>query len=170
MYAPHLEQPHPTDSLCLDLGVYDEVEDDKDDTSLLREFNGNPLLPYRVGGGILLRTEETSERGAAGLTERLLVTCCGLSIPHASHARYRTGLMQVQIEQVHWSGLKGSEMSIGAIGELREVSERREEGGGMCGAGTALRFGGAVSGVGKIGETGLGAVVDGARGLTPVAE
>ena len=53
--------------------------------------------------------------------------------------------MQVQIEQVHWSGLKGSEMSIGAIGELSEVSDRREEGGGMCGAATALRFIGAVS-------------------------
>lgn len=78
--------------------------------------------------------------------------------------------MQVQIEQVHWSGLKGSEMSIGAIGELSEVSDRREEGGGMCGAATALRFIGAVSDSWKIGETGLGAVVDGARGLPSVAE
>lgn len=78
--------------------------------------------------------------------------------------------MQVQIEQVHWSGLKGSEMSIGAIGELREGSERREEGGGMCGAAAmeALRFGGAVSESWKRGETGLGAVVDGARGLAPL--
>lgn len=75
----------------------------------------------------------------------------------------------MQIEQVHWSGLKGSEMSIGAMGELREVSERREEGGGMCGAAaTALRFGGAVSESWKRGETGLGAVVEGAlRGLSP---
>ena len=78
--------------------------------------------------------------------------------------------MQVQIEQVHWSGLKGSEMSMGAMGELREVSERREEGGGMCGAGTALRFWGAVSDSWKMGETGLGAVVDRARGLAPDAE
>ena len=55
--------------------------------------------------------------------------------------------MQVQIEQVHWSGLKGSEMSIGAMGELREGSERREEGGGIYGAATVedLRFDGAVS-------------------------
>jgi hypothetical protein len=166
MYAPHLEHPHPIDSLCLDLDEYE----DEDEISLLRELNGSPLLPYLVDGGILLRTEETSERGAAGLTERLRVTCCGLSIPQASHARYRTGLMQVQIEQVHWSGLKGSEMSMGAMGELREVSERREEGGGMCGAGTALRFWGAVSDSWKMGETGLGAVVDRARGLAPDAE
>lgn len=82
--------------------------------------------------------------------------------------------MHVQIEQVHWSGLKGSEMSIGAIGELREGSERRAEGGGMCGAVTveALRFGDAVGESWKRGETGLGAVVEGARGLplSPVAE
>ena len=79
--------------------------------------------------------------------------------------------MQVQIVQVHWSGLKGSEMSMGAMGELREGSERREEGGGMCGAGAtveALRFGGAVSESWKRGETGLGAVVEGARGLAPL--
>ena len=56
---------------------------------------------------------------------------------------------------------------MGAMGELREVSERREEGGGMCGAGTALRFWGAVSDSWKMGETGLGAVVEGARGLLP---
>jgi len=80
--------------------------------------------------------------------------------------------MQVQIEQVHWSGLKGSEMSIGAIGELRAGSDRREEGGGMCGVATveALRFGGAVSESWKRGETGLGAMVDGARALPAVAE
>jgi hypothetical protein len=80
--------------------------------------------------------------------------------------------MQVQIEQVHWSGLKGSEMSIGAIGELREGSDLREEGGGMWGATTveALRLGGAVSGSWKRGETGLGAMVDGARGLPSFAE
>lgn len=79
--------------------------------------------------------------------------------------------MQVQIEQVHWSGLKGSEMSIGAIGELREGSERREEGGGRCGAvatAEALRFGGAVSESWKRGETGLVAVVEGSRGLAPL--
>ena len=78
--------------------------------------------------------------------------------------------MQVQIVQVHWSGLKGSEMSIGAIGELRVGSERREEGGGMCGAAAmeALRFGGAVSESWKRGETGLGAVVEGPRGLAPL--
>jgi hypothetical protein len=44
MYAPHLEHPHPTDSLCLALGAALEEEDN--DTSLLRELvSGNPLLP-----------------------------------------------------------------------------------------------------------------------------
>lgn len=45
--------------------------------------------------------------------------------------------MQVQISQVHWSGLKGSERSTAVMGELRVVgSERAEEreGGGMEGA------------------------------------
>lgn len=41
IYAPHLEHPQPTDSLCLDLDATDE-----DDTSLRRELvKGNPLLP-----------------------------------------------------------------------------------------------------------------------------
>ena len=40
----------------------------------------------------------------------------------------------------------------------------------MWGAATALRFIGAVSDSWNMGETGLGAVVDGARGLPPVAE
>jgi hypothetical protein len=56
-------------------------------------------------------------------------------------------------------------MSIGAMGELREGSDLREEGGGMCGVVEALRFGGRVS-VGfswKRGETGLEAVVEEAR-------
>lgn len=83
--------------------------------------------------------------------------------------------MQVQTEQVHWSGLKGSEMSMAVMGELRVVLVsdlvEREGGGGMWGAAVdALRFGGAwsrsrslsLSASWKRGETGLGAVVDGA--------
>jgi hypothetical protein len=89
--------------------------------------------------------------------------------------------MQVQIEQVHWSGLKGSEMSIAVMGELRVVvpdadadaafSEERGGGGGCMRGATevALRFGGGVSLSLKRGETGLGAVVDWTCGL-PVVE
>ena len=87
--------------------------------------------------------------------------------------------MQVQIEQVHWSGLKGSEMSIAVMGELRAVvpavgaafSEERGRGGGCMRGATeeALRFGGGVSRSLKRGETGLGAVVDEACGF-PVVE
>ena len=86
--------------------------------------------------------------------------------------------MQVQIEQVHWSGLKGSEMSMLVMGELRLVPaadaaflEERGGGGGCMRGATevALRFGGGVSRSLKRGETGLGAVVDWACGL-PVAE
>jgi hypothetical protein len=36
--------------------------------------------------------------------------------------------MQVQIEQVHWSGLKGSEMSIAVMGELRVVVTAADDG------------------------------------------
>ena len=61
-------------------------------------------------------------------------------------------------------------MSIGAMGELSGASTLREGGGAMTGAAVeALRFGGAVSCSWKIGDTGLGAVVDGARRL-PVIE
>lgn len=62
-------------------------------------------------------------------------------------------------------------MSIGAMGELREGSDLRAEGGGMCGAVVeALRFGGAVSDSWKRGETGLGAVVDAALRALLVVE
>lgn len=45
MYAPHLEHAQPMDSLCLDLDA-DEVNDEAEDTSLLRELvTGKPLLP-----------------------------------------------------------------------------------------------------------------------------
>ena len=85
----------------------------------------------------------------------------------------------MQIVQVHWSGLKGSEMSIAVTGELRgavaaagaaDWEERGWGGGCMRGATVdALRLFGVVSLSLKRGETGLGAVVDGAREL-PVAE
>lgn len=86
--------------------------------------------------------------------------------------------MQVQMEQVHWSGLKGSEMSMAVMGELSVVLVlvsglvEREGGGGNWGAAVdALRFGVAWlrsrsrSASCKRGETGLGAVVEEARAL-----
>ena len=39
--------------------------------------------------------------------------------------------MQVKIEQVHWSGLKGSEMSIAVMGELRVVVPAADAGGAL---------------------------------------
>ena len=83
-------------------------------------------------------------------------------------------MIQVQIKQVHWSGLKGSEMSIAVMGELRgaAAADREERGaGGGCMRGAtveALRWFGGMSRSLKRGETGLGAVVDGARELLVV--
>lgn len=52
--------------------------------------------------------------------------------------------MQVQISQVHWSGLKGSERSTAVMGELRVVAseraEERERGGAAAEEEEALRL------------------------------
>lgn len=45
----------------------------------------------------------------------------GRSVPQASQARKRVGLIQVQISQVHSSGLKGSERSIRGTGDEEAV-------------------------------------------------
>lgn len=141
-------QPSVPPFLSLELGA---AKSDVAGGSLLRDLAAAEVPVEEIEDTTLPPTlEDKAGAAAEARTVCRRARCWGRSIPQASQARYCVGLMQVQIEQVHWSGLKGSERSIGGgsavLVVLSERLEGRDEETGLRGGIVveALRLGGRV--------------------------